>query len=152
QKEKVLAHLRAIRAYLDAHKQTPAVQVIKVLNSVIRGWAQSYRHVSAKEVLYKVGHGHWEMLWMWAKRRHPKKSSAWGKACCSSDEGPWTLREGKTEVVRPERIPITRFAKVRGKASPYDPALRQYWRDRKKRQVGRATYMKHRLMLHQRQG
>ena len=47
-KANVLAHLRAIRAYLDAHKQTPAVQVIKALNPVIRGWAQYYRHVSAK--------------------------------------------------------------------------------------------------------
>jgi len=39
-KAHVLAHLRALRAYLDAHKQTPAVQVIKALNPVIRGWAQ----------------------------------------------------------------------------------------------------------------
>jgi hypothetical protein len=35
QKEKVLKHLRAIRSYLDAHKQTPAVEVIKTLNPVI---------------------------------------------------------------------------------------------------------------------
>src|SRR5712692_1260641 len=29
QKEKVLKHIRATRSYLDAHKQTPAGQVIK---------------------------------------------------------------------------------------------------------------------------
>src|SRR5262249_18430385 len=40
QKDNVLTHLREIRAYLDAHKQTPAVQVLKVLNPRIRGWAQ----------------------------------------------------------------------------------------------------------------
>src|SRR5262249_1206310 len=39
QKEKVLKHVRAIRSYLDAHKQTPTVEVIKKLNPVIRGWA-----------------------------------------------------------------------------------------------------------------
>ena len=29
QKEKVLKHIRAVRSYLDAHKQTPTVEVIK---------------------------------------------------------------------------------------------------------------------------
>ncbi len=152
QKDKVLRHLRGIRAYLDAHKQTPAVQVIKALNPVIRGWAQYYRHVSAKAVLAKVGHGQWHRLWRWAKRRHPKKNCAWVKARYYRDKGYWAFSEGKAELVKPERTPITRFTKVAGKNSPYDPALRQYWRERKKRQVGRETYGKQRLMLHQRQG
>src|SRR5712691_2294736 len=120
QKDKVLTHLRGIRAYLDAHKQTPAVQVIKALNPVIRGWAQYYRHVSAKAVLAKVGHAQWHMLWRWAKRRHPKKSCAWVKARYYRNEGYWAFREGKAELVKPERTPITRFTKVAGKNSPYD--------------------------------
>jgi RNA-directed DNA polymerase len=152
QKDKVLKHLREIRAYLDAHKQTPAVQVIKALNPVIRGWAQYYRHVSAKAVLAKVGHAQWHMPWRWAKRRHPKKSCAWVKARYYRDKGYWAFSAGKAELVKPERTPITRFTKVAGKNSPYDPALRQYWRERRKRQVGRETYVKQRLMLHRRQG
>src|SRR5438128_6454683 len=72
QKEKVLKHLREIRAYLDTHQQTPAVQVIKALNPRIRGWAQYYRHVSAKAVLAKVGHAQWHMIWRRATRRHPQ--------------------------------------------------------------------------------
>ena len=39
QQEKVRTHVRATRAYLDAHKHTPAGQRIKALNPVIRGWA-----------------------------------------------------------------------------------------------------------------
>jgi RNA-directed DNA polymerase len=35
--------------------------------------------------------------------------------------------------------------------SPYDPALKEYWIERKKRHVGRETYQKQRLMLLQRQ-
>src|SRR5882672_2956711 len=104
-KANVLAHLREIRAYLDAHKQTPAVQIIKALNPVIRGWAQYYRHVSAKAVLAKVGHAQWHMLWRWARRRHPKKSWVWVKAHYYCDEAPWTFRVGKAELVRPERTP-----------------------------------------------
>lgn len=152
QKEKVLKHTRAIRSYLDAHKQTPAVQVIKTLNPLIRGWTNYYRHCAAKDVFQKVRHAQWHMLWNWAKRRHPKKSSTWVKARYFHDAGSWTFREGKSELVKPDTTPITRFTKVIGRHSPYDPALRQYWTERKKQQVGRETSAKQRLMLHHRQG
>ena len=151
QKEKVLKHVRAIRSYLDAHKQTPAAHVMKELNPRIRGWANYYRHCAAKHVFQKVQHAQWHMLWSWAKRRHPHKSSTWVKARYFRSDGYWTFWEGKAELVKPDATPITRFVKVIGRNSPYDPALRQYWRERKKRQVGRETYMKQRLILHQRQ-
>jgi len=59
QKEKVLKHVRAIRSYLDAHKQTPAGQVMRDLNPVIRGWANYYRHCVAKHVFQKARHAQW---------------------------------------------------------------------------------------------
>jgi RNA-directed DNA polymerase len=152
QKEKVLKHVRAMRAYLDAHKQTPAGQVIKALNPVIRGWANYYRHCAAKHVFQKVRHAQWQMLWSWAKRRHPDKSRKWVKARYFRDDGYWTFWEGKAELVQPDATPITRFTKVTGSNSPYDPALRQYWTERKKQHVRRETYAKQRLMLHQKQG
>jgi RNA-directed DNA polymerase len=152
QKEKVLKHIRATRSYLDAHKQTPTGQVIRALNPVIRGWANYYRHSAAKKVFSKVQNAQWQMLWNWAKRRHPNKSSTWVKARYFRNDGHSTFQEGKAELVKPDATPITRFTKVTGKNSPYDPSLRQYWVERKKRQVGRETSAKRRLMLHQRQG
>jgi RNA-directed DNA polymerase len=152
QKEKVLKHVRAIRSYLDAHKQTPAVKVIKALNPVLRGWANYYRHSAAKKVFSKVQNAQWQMLRNWAKRRHPNKSSPWVKARYFRSDGYTTFHEKKAELVKPDAIPITRFTKVIGRSSPYDPALRHYWMERKKRQVGRETFAKERLMLHQRQG
>ena len=152
QKEKVLKHTRAIRSYLDGHKQTPTVEIIKTLNPIIRGWANYYRHCAAKKVFDKVRHVQWQMLWIWAKRRHPNKSSKWVKARYFRSDGYWTFQEeGKAELVKPDKTPITRFTKVTGRNSPYDPALKEYWRERKKRQVGRETYAKQRLMLLQRQ-
>ena len=152
QKDKVLKHVRAVRSYLDAHKQTPAGQVIKELNPVIRGWANYYRHCAAKHVFSKVRNAQWQMLRKWAKRRHPNKSSTWVKARYFRNDGYSTFQDGKAELVKPDKTPITRFTKVTGKNSPYDPALRQYWVERKKQHVGRETYAKQRLMLHQRQG
>jgi RNA-directed DNA polymerase len=152
QKEKVLKHIRAVRSYLDAHKQTPTVEVIKTLNPVIRGWANYYRHSAAKEVFQKVRHAQWQMLWVWAKRRHPNKRSKWVKDRYFKSDGYWTLHaDNKAELVKPDQTPITHFTKVTGRNSPYDPALKEYWIERKKRQVGRETYAKQRLMLLQRQ-
>ena len=152
QKEKVLKHVRAIRSYLDAHKQTPTVEVIKKLNPVIRGWANYYRHCAASETFKKVRHAQWLMLWNWAKRRHPEKSSRWVRARYFKSDGYWTFHEpGKAELVKPDKTPITRFTKVIGRNSPYDPTLKEYWTERKKQQVGRETYAKQRLMLLQRQ-
>jgi RNA-directed DNA polymerase len=152
QKDKVLKHVRALRSYLDAHKQTPAGRVIKELNPVIRGWANYYRHCAAKHVFQKVRHAQWQMLWRWAKRRHPTKGSKWVKARYFRNDSYWTFYEGKAELVKPDVTPITRFTKVTGKNSPYDPTLRQYWVERKKQQVRRETYEKQRLILHQSQG
>jgi RNA-directed DNA polymerase len=151
QKAKVLKHVRAIRSYLDAHKQTPAVTVIRALNPVIRGWANYYRHCAAKQVFQKVRHAQWHMLGVWAKRRHPRKGRRWVKARYFKSDGYWTFHAEKAELVKPDTTPITRFVKVIGRSSPYDPALRGYWTERKKRQVGGETYAKQRLMLLQRQ-
>jgi RNA-directed DNA polymerase len=151
QKEKVLKHLRTIRSYLDAHKQTPAVEVIRTLNPVIRGWANYYRHCAASTVFSKTRHAQWQMLWKWAKRRHPNKSSRWVKARYFKKDGYWTFREEKAELVKPDKTPITRFIKVVDRSCPYDPALKEYWIERKKRHVGRETYQEQRLMLLQRQ-
>jgi RNA-directed DNA polymerase len=151
QKEKVLKHVRALRSYLDRHKQTPAGRVIQDLNPVIRGWANYYRHCAAKKVFSKVEYAQWQMLWNWAKRRHPHKSRHWVKARYFGSNATWVFQESKAILVKPNTIPVTRFVKVKGKYSPYDPALGQYWQERKKRQVARETYAKQRRMLLQTQ-
>jgi len=152
QQEKVRTHLRRVRAYLDAHTQSPAGRVIRELNPVIRGWATYYRHGSAKEAFAKATYAQWHMLWNWAKRRHPNTSSRWVKARDFLHDGHWTCHDKKAQLVRPDTTPITRFVKVRGKNSPYDPELRQDWLERKKKRVERETHVKQQRMLHQKQG
>ncbi len=151
QKEKVVKHLRAIKAYLDTHRQSPAGQVIRDLNPVIRGWSNYYRHVSASRTFAKVRHRQWQMLWRWAKRRHPKKPTRWVKARYFRDDAYWTFQAGEAELAKPDATPITRFTKVTGRQTPYDPAHRLYWRERMKARLVGETYSKQRLMLHRSQ-
>ncbi|MBP1464510.1 group II intron reverse transcriptase/maturase [Candidatus Chloroploca sp. M-50] len=139
QKEKVHKHLRSIKAYLDTHQQEPAGKIVHDLNPVIRGWANYYRHCAAKQTFSKVRHRQWQMLWRWAKRRHPNKGSRWVKQRYFRNDGYWTFADGNAELVKPTSVPITRYVKVSGRNSPYDPKLRAYWQERTKRQIARQT-------------
>ena len=150
--EKVLKHVRAVRADLDAQQPTPAEPLIKALNPVRRGWAHSDRHGAAKHVLHKVRQAHWQMLWTWAKRRPPKQSRQWVKARYVQNDGYGTCWAGQAALVKPDAPPITRCTQVAGRHAPYDPALRQDWTERKKQHVGRETSKKPRLILPQKQG
>ncbi len=151
EKDKVLQHLRSIKAYLNSHEQTPAGQVVCDLNPVIRGWANYYRHCAAKETFGKADHRVWEMLWKWAKRRHPNKPANWVKQRYFRNDGLWTFFEGNAQLLRRSATPITRFTKVEGKASPLNPTLRNYWQTRQKRNMTRQIHQKDRLELLRRQ-
>jgi len=150
-KDKVLQHLRSIKAYLKSHEQTPAGQVVSDLNPVIRGWANYYRHCAAKGTFDKADHRMWQMLWVWAKRRHPNKPAKWVKQRYFRNDGLWTFYEGNAQLLRRSATPVTRFTKVEGKSSPFNPTLRDYWEARQKRTVARQIHQKDKLELLRRQ-
>ena len=50
---------------------------INALNPIIVGWSNDQRAVISKEVCSNLDHRMWNMLWSWAKRRHPNKSNTW---------------------------------------------------------------------------
>jgi RNA-directed DNA polymerase len=52
-------------------------QLIKALTPVITGWANYHRNIVAKETFQKLDSIIWNMLWKWAKRRHPQKGHKW---------------------------------------------------------------------------
>lgn len=151
QKEKVQAHLRHIKTYLRHNQQTPAWQVIKDLGPIIRGWANYYRHAASKETFNKVDHQVWQKLWHWARRRHPNKPASWVRVRYFTPDGYWRLREGNATAIRHSDTAVTRYIKVTGKASPMNPAQKDYWENRKRRQVARATGSRGRLEMLRRQ-
>ena len=144
-KGKVLSHLRSVKAYLKTHKQARAEQVVGNLNPLIRGWANYYRHGNSKETFSLADSHTWSMLWRWAKRRHRNKSSRWVKQRYFRED--WTFYQGKAHIVRRARTPVTRYVKGKGAASPLDPDLRAYWRDRRQRTLARTTFSRSRLAL-----
>jgi RNA-directed DNA polymerase len=151
QKEKVLAHLRDTKAYLRAHRQAPAGQIIRYLNPRIRGWCAYYRHCTAKKTFSYAQHRTWQMLWRWARRRHPNKPRRWVRKRYFRADGGWTFHAGNADLVKYPATPITRHVKVSGRSSPFDPTLRAYWAARQRRVLGRQIIATQLLALLERQ-
>ncbi len=141
QKASVLRLLRGIREWLRDHKQTTPENVIRYLNRVLRGWADYYKHASSKDTFAYVDQQLWTALWRWALRRHREKGTDWVKNRYFgySRGRAWRFRTTVT-TSRGERmelavtdvttVKIRRHVKVRGTASPDDPALAAYWAHR----------------------
>jgi RNA-directed DNA polymerase len=127
------AELRALRG------ASPA-EVIRIMNPIVKGQANYYRSGASKKAYQALDHHLWRQLYHWARRRHPRKSRTWvtaryfGAFCPTRNDrwvfgdhesGAWLHRYAWTKIVR--HVPVT------GRNSPDDPALAQYWADRRRR-------------------
>ncbi len=129
--------MEKVRQIVKSHPQAKAVNLIRLLNPVIRGWVQYHRHVVSKEIFSLIDHGIFEILWQWATRRHPNKNAQWvRKKYFRSFKGHnWIIsgkatdKQGKqreTRLYSASQTPIQRHIKIRAKANPYDPAWEVY--------------------------
>jgi len=78
-KTNVKTHLDKIRDVIKANKSAKQANLIKLLNPILRGWANYHSHVVAKETFSRIDKRVWSMLWRWAVRRHPNKGARWVK-------------------------------------------------------------------------
>ena len=136
-----------------SNRQLPTAEVIKRLSPVIRGWCNYYRYAVAKRTFANLDHHVWRVTYKWAKRRHPRKNRRWVvHRYYGVDQGRgWDLWDGRNRLPRHNETRVSRLVKVKGKASPFDPSLRDYWEDRRKRRLVREASHFHRVHLLQRQ-
>jgi len=137
-KEKVLAFCKKIGKTLSSMKANTQEEVIKKLNPLLRGFANYYRGQVSKETFSYINHRVWQYLWRWATRRHPNKGKRWvkdryfqwhrGNKWTFMCQGTGRKGKAKTYILYDiSKTPIVRHIKVKGQASPDDPALREYW-------------------------
>jgi RNA-directed DNA polymerase len=134
------AHLSKVREIIKTNKAIKQVDLIGILNPVLRGWANYHRHSVAKDVFAHNDSEIWSMLWKWAKRRHPKKNFQWvmDKYFHTRKDRKWMFIAnnagfyGEHRLFIEASIPIRRHVKIRTKANPYDPAWAEYFTARKK--------------------
>ena len=124
QKEKVSAHRRALSTFLRENRQRPTAEVIMALSPVIRGWCNYYRYAIAKRTFCALDDHVWRITYRWAKRRHPNKTRHWVvNRYFGVDRGDgWVLCDGRLRLPRHNETRVSRFVKVKGKVSPFDPS------------------------------
>jgi len=115
-------------------------EVVGTLNPIIRGQAFYFRPGASKKAYQALDNHLWQHLYKWSRRRHPKKNRRWVTAHYfglfhptrgnqwvfgDRDSGAYLHYYAWTKIVRHVPVP--------GRYSPDDPALAQYWADRRRK-------------------
>lgn len=120
---------RKIADIITANPSVSATRLIVLLNPVIRGWANHFKHVVSKKVFEGLQDYLWKRLWHWSCRRHPKKSGKWVKKRYFTRVAGnhWVFTDGKGKTIfNPAKVPIQRHAKIRERCHPYDKEWEEY--------------------------
>jgi RNA-directed DNA polymerase len=119
-----------------------AMEVLKRLNPIVRGWANYFRIGVSKHTFETLDH------WMLARcarhvrSNHPRKGWRWCRQKYWGQLNPeradrWVFGDKSTGayLLKLSWTPIRRHVLVKGAASPDDPALRGYWIERERRKL-----------------
>ena len=92
--EAIKQHVRELGRIVREHQDAPQAALIEHLNPVIKGWANYYRTVVAKENYAHCDHWLYCKLRYWARRRHPNKTTRWvSRKYWAVDQGEgWTFK------------------------------------------------------------
>jgi RNA-directed DNA polymerase len=144
-KRNILDFLRELRRLIRTQRAATALDLIRQLNSKLRGWANQQRYLVSSRAFRYVDKRVFLALWQWAKRRHPTKGKGWVRAKYyrkgpnqesiftaprKNPDGSWD----HLDLYRTSSMPIRRHAKVQAEATAYDPAYDDYFRQRREKQ------------------
>ncbi len=95
--------------------------LIDVLNPIITGWANYHQSVISSKIFNKLDSRIWNMLWHWAKRRHPKKSRMWiaDNYWRSKGNRNWVFSTDKNQLKLLSDTKIVRHTQLNLDMNPY---------------------------------
>jgi RNA-directed DNA polymerase len=129
-----------LRGELRSLRGSNAQAVIKRLNPIIRGWAAYYRTQVSAEIFGSLDQHLWELTYKWARFSHANKPTRWvvdryydrfNKA--RQDRWVFGDRKSGAYLHKFSWTSIARHQMVMGAASPDDPALADYWAERRRK-------------------
>src|SRR2546425_10757180 len=140
----------------DKAQGTNVQSVLSKLNPIIRGWANYFRTAVAKEIFSKLDSWMYYKADRYTRRMHPKKSTAWrhhkywGRFHLDRLD-PWVFGDKQTGgyLLKFSWFPIERHTLVKGRSSPDDPSLKDYWMKRQAAKVRDLTFSKQKLAKRQ---
>jgi RNA-directed DNA polymerase len=142
-KSSIKRFIANIRGIIKLNSTMRTEDLIRLLNSKIRGWVNYYRHVCAKKTFSYVDNAIFWALWRWCKRRHPKKGRRWikNRYFRSRELQNWIFSakvkdkdgiESHLDLIKAVKTPIRRHVKIRAEVTPYDPIYQEYLDKRSK--------------------
>ncbi len=133
--------------------------VINRLRPIIIGWGNYFRVAASNRVFNKLDHWLSWRLMRWVMRRHPKKSWRWQRTryfgrfdTTREDRGVFGDTETGQYLTRLGFLGIERHPMVRQGASPDDPALRRYWKDRTTKTPGSRVSKRRTILIQSQMG
>lgn len=126
-----------VKGAISSHKTVTQAKLIRLLNPLLRGWANYHSPVVAKEAFSRMDHLLFQAIWRWAKRWHSSKKALWIRkkyfrtdgsrswvfaTTVSKDDG----RKVRLALHKLPDTPIQRHKKVKGSYNPFDPADELY--------------------------
>jgi len=130
-----------------SNKAASQYRLIEILNPIITGWGNYFRHAVSKKVFAKIDHIVVGQLKRWAFRRHSNKSKGWvlEKYFKSENNRKWVFKDKREEkdfiLKKLTDIPITRHVKIKSDANPFDTQWNAYFESRS-RKASKVLYAK----------
>jgi RNA-directed DNA polymerase len=120
-KKAVATITRTIGDIIRGAKSVSQIDLIEKLNPIIRGWALYHRSVVASRTFSRLDSIVWDLLWSWAKRRHPDKGHQWiaRKYWHSIDNSNWVFTTFSSTLKRFSDTKIRRHVLVQLVRNPY---------------------------------
>ncbi len=106
---------------IDIGKTRKQEELIAALNPIITGWSNYHQSVVSSEIFKKLDSIIWNMLWHWAKRRHPDKSRHWiaNKYWHSDGKRKWIFSEGDKQLNLLSDTKIVRHTRLKLDMNPH---------------------------------
>lgn len=157
QKKKVNSFTQKVYKVIDSNKAVSQEMLINLLNPIISGWGNYYRHGVSSVVFNKADHRIFNKLLQWCYRRHKHKGKRWiiNKYFHKSGNREWCFMLRQEDNVtryspklkRLTDIKIVRHPKITNAANPFDPWWQPYFAKRQTQQM-RASLSGRNSLLH----
>jgi RNA-directed DNA polymerase len=155
-KESVQDVQKKLKDHWNKAQGSNVQSVLTKLNPVIRGWANYFRTAVAKEIFSKLDSWMFYKADRYTRRRHPKKPKDWrhrkywGRFHLDRVDL-WVFGDKQTGgyLLKFSWFPIERHTLVKGRSSPDDPRLADYWEKRQAAKTRDLTFSKQKLAKRQ---
>lgn len=142
----VKAFYSKVKTVISKMKMAKQENLIKVLNPMLRGWANYHRSQVASKAFGRIDMLVWKALWKWCRRRHANKNKLWIREKYFHDTairkwvfgGTYTNTKGERhpiDLFYCSAVKIKRHIKIQGRYNPFLPEWELYGEKRKQERL-----------------